>query len=564
MNVSPRTSAALLAALIMPTLPTQADYEVDLDLGSLPEGITTISGTTAEFVTDNPLNPEEKITIGGNNNADNIRGSENALVLFNINETLSWGNELVHQFTLDAPSVINFIPNLNDAEGDPDFFLLEGLTTDPDLVPGKNVATEGIWYAFMDGVDPATETVTLRPGTYYFVVESYSGSDATPIEQDSTFSMDIEVLPALFPDEVSVDLGVIGTELTPLSFDTFGSDFDTQLAIFSSDTGELIQENDNDPEDGGLGDGTQSRIAFPDGLAGGSYIAVVAGAGAIFEAGPVTGVGGATGSVVFNHTANTTDPDAIGGLGTEITRTSPGEEVSETVWFVFQIEGFVDNGPSNFQDIGKVADAFAPFELNTFTGTTIDTELGLYDAAGNLVINNDDAGGTLQSQLDFPTGLAEGFYFLVVGTYNTTFNPIDFDVTLGGAGGSYTLTHPNGLETGTLGAASFEWYRLEVGSPVGGGGGPGGGGGGSSPIQITGISYDQERNEFTVAWEATIPGPFLIELGTATDLAAITPQVNILPEVLAAGITESPITVRVPPGLVNEPQLFLRVYEDSQ
>ena len=118
MNVSPRTSAALLAALIMPTLPTQADYEVDLDLGSLPEGITTISGTTAEFVTDNPLNPEEKITIGGNNNADNIRGSENALVLFNINETLSWGNELVHQFTLDAPSVINFIPNLNDAEGD--------------------------------------------------------------------------------------------------------------------------------------------------------------------------------------------------------------------------------------------------------------------------------------------------------------------------------------------------------------------------------------------------------------------------------------------------------------
>ena len=561
MNVSPRTSAALLAALIVPTLPIHADYEVDLDLGTLPEGITTISGTTAEFITDDPLNPEEKITIGGNNNADNIRGSENALVVFNINETLSWGNELVHQITLDAPSVVNFIPNLSDAEGDPDFFLLEGLTTDPDLVPGKNVATEGIWYAFMDGVDPATETVTLRPGTYYFVVESYNGPDTTPIDQDSTFSMDIEVLPALFPDEVSVELGVLGTPLTPLSFDTFGSDYDTQLAIFSSDTGELIQENDNDPEDGGLGDGTQSRIAFPDGLAGGSYIAVVAGAGATFEAGPVTGVGGATGSVVFNHTANVSDPDAIGGLATEITRTSPGEEVSETVWFTFQI---VDSGPSTFQDIGKVADAFAPFELNTFTGTTIDTELGLYDADGNLVSNNDDAAGVLQSQLDFPTGLAEGFYFLAVGSYNTQFDPVDFGVVdLGGPGGSYTLTHPNGLETGALSAGGFDWYRLEVGSPVGGGGG-GGGGGGTSPIQITGISYDQERNEFTVAWEATIPGPFLIELGTATDLAAITPQVNILPEVLAAGITESPITVRVPPGLVNEQQLFLRVYEDSQ
>ena len=558
MKIPPRISAALLVASIVPSLPTHADYEVDLDLGSLPEGITTISGTTAEFVTDDPLNPEEKITIGGKNNADNIRGSENALVVFNINETLSWGTELVHQFTLECPSVVNFIPNLADAEGDADFFLLEGLTTDADLLPGKNVATEGIWYAFMDGVDPATETVTLRPGTYYFVVESYSGPDATPIEQDSTFSIDIEVLPALFPDEVSIDLGALGTPETPLSFDTFGSDYDTQLAVFSSDTGELIEQNDNEPDDGGLGDGTQSRIAFVDGLAGGNYIIVVAGAGATFEAGPVTTVGGATGSVVLNHTASNTDPDAIGGLGTQITTTSPGEEVCETVWFEFQI---IDSGPSSFQDIGKVADEFVPFEVNTFTGTTIDTELGLFDAAGNLIADNDDAQG-LQSQLDFPSGLAEGFYFLVVGTYNTVFNLFDFDVTGGGAGGSYTLTHPNGLETGTLDAAGFDWYRLEVGSPVGGGGG--GGGGGSSPIQITSISYDQERDEFTVAWEATIPGPFLIELGTATDLAAITPQVNILPEVLASGIIESPFTVRVPSNLVGEPQLFLRVYEDSQ
>ena len=94
-----------------------------------------------------------------------------------------------------------------------------------------------------------------------------------------------------------------------------------------------------------------------------------------------------------------------------------------------------------------------------------------------------------------------------------------------------------------------------MGNPVGGGG--------SSSIQITSISYDEERNEFTVAWDATIPGPFLIELGTATDLAAISADVNILPEVVAAGITESPITVPVPAGLANERQLFLRVYEDS-
>ncbi|HCQ33508.1 MAG TPA: hypothetical protein DIV54_08400, partial [Verrucomicrobiales bacterium] len=471
MNVSPRASAILLTALIAPTLPTSADYEVDLDLGSLSEGITSLSGTTAEFITDDPQNPEVKITIGGRNNADNVRGSENAFLTFNINEALSWGDELVHQFTIDAPADVNFIPNQDVAwEGDPDFFLLEGLTTDPDAIPGKTVAIEGLWYAFMDEASPPTGTVTLRPGTYYFVVESYSGPDTSPIVQDSTFAIDIEVLPALFPDEVSIDLGNLGTPLDPLSFDTFGSDFDTQIAIFSSDTGELVEQNDDDPDDGGAGDGTQSRVTFAEGLAEGSYIAVVAGGGTTFDVGPVTALGGATGNIVFNHTASSTDLDAINGVGTQITSTSPGTEVSETVWFEFQI---VDSGPSSFQDIGKVADAFAPFELNTFTGTSVDTELGLYDANGNLVLNNDDAGGSLQSQLDFATGLAEGFYFLVVGTYNTQFNPLDFDVTLGGSGGSYTLTHPNGLETGNLGAASFDWYRLEVGSPVGGGGGGG-------------------------------------------------------------------------------------------
>ena len=410
MNVSPRASAILLTALIAPTLPTSADYEVDLDLGSLSEGITSISGTTAEFITDDPQNPELKITIGGRNNADNVRGSENAFLTFNINEALSWGDELVHQFTIDAPADVNFIPNQDVAwEGDPDFFLLEGLTTDPDAIPGKTVAIEGLWYAFMDEASPPTGTVTLRPGTYYFVVESYSGPDTSPIVQDSTFAIDIEVLPALFPDEVSIDLGNLGTPLDPLSFDTFGSDFDTQIAIFSSDTGELVEQNDDDPDDGGAGDGTQSRVTFAEGLAQGSYIAVVAGGGTTFDVGPVTALGGAPGNIVFNHTANSSDLDAINGVGTQITSTSPGTEVSETVWFEFQI---VDSGPSSFQDIGKVADAFAPFELNTFTGTTVDTELGLYDADGTLVLNNDDAGGSLQSQLDFATGLAEGFYFL--------------------------------------------------------------------------------------------------------------------------------------------------------
>ncbi len=144
---------------------------------------------------------------------------------------------------------------------------------------------------------------------------------------------------------------------------------------------------------------------------------------------------------------------------------SDSEEEGVWRWNTGQI--FAEQ-PSIFQDIGNVADAFAPFEVNTFT-SAIDTELGLYDAEGNLVLSNDDAGGGLQSQLDFPTGLEPGFYFLAVGTFDTAFNQNSFEVFLGGDGGPYTLTHPAGVETGELGAASFEWYRLGVGNPVEGG-----------------------------------------------------------------------------------------------
>ena len=142
----------------------------------------------------------------------------------------------------------------------------------------------------------------------------------------------------------------------------------------------------------------------------------------------------------------------------------------EGVWQWNTGETLVEQPPS-FQDIGSVADALAPFEVNTF-GSTIDTELGLYDADGNLVLSNDDVGDfgdILQSQLDFPTGLEQGFYFLAVGTFDTGFDQSDFDVFAGGPGGPYTLTHPDGDETGELGAGGVDWYRLAVGSPVEGG-----------------------------------------------------------------------------------------------
>ncbi|MCH2065502.1 MAG: hypothetical protein MK194_17465, partial [Roseibacillus sp.] len=244
-----RTAQGLLITLAA-TLPAVADYEVDIDLGTLPEGNMEISGTTALVVDPGP--PE--VVTGGRNNADTLTGGP--LVL---SPTANWGNEYVMQFTLAAPANLTFSKDVEFAEGDPDFFLVEGLRTEFDAELGKTVAQQGIWYEFFDGPAPAQSSVVLRTGTYYLVVESFSGFDGALNPVDSTFSLNLNVLPALFPDEVKVNLGFIAGEGSPLDFNTFGSDFDTQLAVFSFD-GNLLQQNDN------AGDSLQSEVSFPEGL----------------------------------------------------------------------------------------------------------------------------------------------------------------------------------------------------------------------------------------------------------------------------------------------------------
>ncbi len=150
------------------------------------------------------------------------------------------------------------------------------------------------------------------------MVESFVGFDGAVNQVDATFSLNLNVLPALFPDEVKIDLGFIGSEGSSLTFDTFGSSFDTQLAIFSFG-GDLIQENDN------AGEGLQSQVSIPEGLDAGTYIAVVAGVGATFELGPITTIGGAVGDVILNYPSN---PNLDPGAGTTTTRTSAGTEAS--------------------------------------------------------------------------------------------------------------------------------------------------------------------------------------------------------------------------------------------
>ena len=512
-----------------------ADYEVDVDLGTLPEGTTEVSGTTALVV---ELGPPEVFT-GGRNNADLIIGEG-----VDLNPAGNWGNEYVMEFSLAAPSSLTISKDVDFTAGDADFFLLEGLTTEFDDTLGKNVAQEGFWYNFFDEAAPVSGTVSLRAGTYYLVAESFVGFDGAVNQIEADFSLNLSVLPALFPDEVKVNLGFLGVEGSPLTFDTFGSDFDTQLGIFSFD-GSILQENDN------AGDGLQSEVSFPDGLAAGTYIAVVAGAGATFELGPLTTAGGEVGNVVFNYPSNPNQ-----GPGTATSTTSEGTEVSETIWYEFTI---ASGRTVESVDLGKIAEPGVPIQLNTLEGTVFDTQLAVYDGFGYYLYFNDDANGTTQSLIDLPEGLEEGVYYVVVAAYPTTFAD-GFEVTPGGTtGGSYILTHPNGLEPGILENGTPNWYRFVVGDPANGGGGNGGP---RSDIEITSLTFDPDTSEFTVAWESSVPGPFLIEMGTADDLAAVTREDNILPDVAAVGLEASPVTVAVPFNLLGEPKVFLRVMQE--
>ena len=130
------------------------------------------------------------------------------------------------------------------------------------------------------------------------------------------------------------------------------------------------------------------------------------------------------------------------------------------------------NAPSDTRNAGVIAQPLESFEVNTFASpTNLDSELALYDSAGTLIAFNDDAGsvalpggaGRFLSQLDFSDGLADGVYFLAVGTFNSAFNS-DFEVSSNGRGGEYTLTLPTGQVSGTLEPMGFDWYRIEIGT----------------------------------------------------------------------------------------------------
>ena len=71
-------------------------------------------------------------------------------------------------------------------------------------------------------------------------------------------------------------------------------------------------------------------------------------------------------------------------------------------------------------------DLFGPFTIfdpagflaDTNGGTTVDTQLFLFDAAGFGVVHNDDAGGGFQSIIGGQAGFAAGDYYIGISAFN--------------------------------------------------------------------------------------------------------------------------------------------------
>ncbi len=400
-------STFLAVALLMGmSTASRADLMVNQDLGALPFGVTNISGDTST----------------GANNADYYATTTNPLG--------NWANELVYQFSLSTAAVVNL--SLNSESSDTDFFFLSGLTTTFDGV--KNAAQDDLAAIFLDG---GPESLGLVPaGNYYLSAETFAGFDPPPGPFSSSFDLNIEVVES-GPPPVFTDLGLIATYPAAFSLDTFGSDFDTELGAYNS-SGSVVLTNDD------AGGDLQSQLNFASGARPGEYYVALGGFNTTYGEGFVVTPGTSAGNFTLNYPTGS----SAGALG-----------AGELEWFRFEVDGTV-TPPTDFIDLGTIASEGDPVTVDSF-GSDFDTELGIYDEDGFLVAINDDAGGELQSEIEFLGGLAAGDYYVALGGFNTTYLDA-FGAVPGGASGNWIVTANGVSQDGVLSADSIQWFRFQV------------------------------------------------------------------------------------------------------
>jgi hypothetical protein len=116
--------------------------------------------------------------------------------------------------------------------------------------------------------------------------------------------------------------------------------------------------------------------------------------------------------------------------------------------------------PDLTADLGVVATPFAPFVIDTFA-SDFDTDLGVYSETGAIVMQNDDAGGMVQSEVDLYNGLPAGDYIAAIGGFNTIFDDV-YEVIPGDAGGDYGLNVAGHQFEGTLAASEVAYVGFSI------------------------------------------------------------------------------------------------------
>tara|TARA_Y100001933_G_scaffold264241_1_gene328997 strand:- start:1489 stop:2148 length:660 start_codon:yes stop_codon:yes gene_type:complete len=157
--------------------------------------------------------------------------------------------------------------------------------------------------------------------------------------------------------------------------------------------------------------------------------------------------------------------------------------------------------PENTISLGILGDGTRALDFNTF-GSIIDTELGLFDANGVLLAQNDDINGTLQSQIVTPLGLPNGTYYLAAGQFETIFE--DGFFVIGPIGGVFTLTYGGGQTTGgTIGAGGVVWFSFEIGPETE-----------PEPEVLSLSGVELNRNRLTISWQTDKGGSYQVQRST--------------------------------------------------
>ncbi len=255
------------------------------------------------------------------------------------------------------------------------------------------------------------------------------------------------------------DVGSIGDSNTDLRFDTCGSNFDTEIALWDSN-GILLAQNDDDC-------GTQSVIDAN--LPAGDYVLAITGYnvefGSDYAVNPIGGCSN-SGDWKFNVENNEIFSGSIPSGRVMYIGFSLGDADCDGDGTPDSAELDCDNnGIPDECEIPTQAEADAEGSLGVIgvenevitistCGSDFDTEIAVFDSAGILIGENDDFCGPAparQSQLDL--NLPAGRYYLAVSGYNTVFSD-GFGIQIN-AGGTCSAGGELDIMVGDFSATDF-------------------------------------------------------------------------------------------------------------